>query len=224
MTLAEMEQALDLLVRDSSLRPQFARMLNDILLEVAADFDLPALRRRTPLSFPVTTSAWLWPLPETFHKNLFRCVDGAWSPVTICRGIDDLDQLDLDHDEVGAQVTHVAVMDTGMDKSLGVFPKANDTLQLWFYEKPARLVKPDNAPRCLPAEFHDRVLVSKCVIKNFQYFTDFIEDGPQKSLAYWEGQYSKGLYGSRGGDIGLINFLAKARGGPRRHGGRDPLP
>lgn len=223
MTLAEMEQGLKLVVQDASLRPHFARMLNDALLEVAADFDLPVLRRLTPLDFPVTTSNWLFSLPLSFHKNLFRCVDGVWTKVTIRRDMDALDNLDLDHDETGERVTDVAVRDTGEDKYLGVFPKANDTLRLWFYEKPARLVKPDDVPKCIPAEFHDRVLVTKCILKNFQYFTDFIEDGPQKSLVYWENQYRQGLYGSRGGDIGLINFLVKAKGGPRRHGGRDPI-
>lgn len=223
MTLADMEKALKVLVQDDSLRPQFAQMLNDALLEVAADFDLPALRRLTPLSFPVTTAEWLWPLPDTFHKKLFRCANGVWSRVTVRRDLDDLDNLDLDHDDTGDLVTDVAVRDTGMDKYLGIFPKANDTLRLWFYEKPARMVNPEDAPRCIPTEFHDRVIVSKCVLKNFQYFTDFIEDGPQKSLVYWENQYRQGLYGSRGGDIGLINFLVKARGGPRRTGGRDPI-
>jgi hypothetical protein len=223
MTLAEMEQTLALLVQDSSLKKQFARMLNDALLEVAADFDLPALRRLTPLEFPVTDAAWLWPLPQTFHKNLFRCVDGDWNPVAIRRSLDHLDNVDLNHDEVRDRVTQVAVSDTGMDKYLGIYPLANDTLRLWFYENPERLVKPDDVPKCLPSEYHDRVLVTKCVLKNFQYFTDFIEDGPQKSLRYWEDQYRQGLYGSRGGDIGLINFLVKARGGPRRHGGCDPI-
>jgi hypothetical protein len=223
MTLAEMEQTLSLVVQDASLRPHFAQMLNDALLEVAGDFDLPALRRLTPLEFPVTTANWLYALPETFHKKLFRCVDSAWSTVTIRPVIDDLDNLDLDHDEVGDLVTDVAVRDTGMDKYLGVYPLANDTLRLWFYEKPERLVKPDDLPRCLPAEYHDRVLVTKCILKNFQYFTDFIEDGPQKSLVYWDNQYRQGLYGSRAGDIGLINFLVKAQGGPQRRGGRDPI-
>ncbi len=223
MTLAEMEQALVRLVDDSSLRPQFAQMLNDALLEVAGDFDLPALRLLTPLEFPVTSTAWLWPLPEAFHKKLFRCADGNWSRVTIRRDMSDLDNLDLDHDATGDLVTDVAVMDTGMDKYLGIFPLANDTLRLWFYEKPAKMVKPDDAPRCLPLEYHDRVLIAKCVIKNFQYFTDYIEDGPHRSLKYWEEQYRQGLYGSRGGDIGLINFLVRAKGGPRRTGGRDPI-
>jgi hypothetical protein len=225
MTLAEMEQSLEAMVQDSSLRPQFARMLNDALLEIAGDFDLPALERLTPLEFPVTTSGWIFPLSETFHKKLFHCVNGVWSPVTIHRhlGMAALDHLDRDHDEVGEHVTHVAVRDTGMDKYLGIFPKADDTLRLWFYEKPAQMKKPDDMPRCLPAEYHDRVLVTKCILKNFQMFTDYIEDGPQKSLVYWENQYNQGLYGARSGDIGLINFLAKARGGPRRHGGRDPI-
>jgi hypothetical protein len=223
MTLAEMEQALKVVVQDQSLAPQFTRMLNDALLEVAADFDLPALRRLTPLEFPVTTDTWLWPLPDTFHKGLFRCADVDWNWVRIRRSLDDLDRRDLDHDEMGDRVTNVAVADTGADKYLGIFPLANDTLRLWFYEKPVQMVKADDSPRCLPAEYHDRVLVTKCILKNFQMFTDFIEDGPQKSLVYWENQYNQGLYGSRGGDIGLINFLVKARGGPRRRGGRDPI-
>jgi hypothetical protein len=223
MTLAEMEAALARLVEDTSQIPLFAQMLNDALLEIAGDFDLPALSLLNPVELEVDTSDWLWDVPETFHKKLFRALNGNGTPISIRRTLDDLIALDPDHDETGDEVVQVAVRDTGMVKKLGIFPKADDTLQLWFYEKPTVMTLATDKPTCLPEEYHWRVLVTKCVIKNFQYFTDYIEDGPHKSLVYWENQYRQGLYGSRGGDIGFINYLVKAQGGPRRRGGRDPI-
>lgn len=224
MNLAEMERRLALIVRDASLEPEFAGMVNDAILEIAADFDLPALRLLNPHSFPVTTANWLWPLPENYHKKLFRCLDSAGSPVRVLDRLEELEARDPEHTETGTHVTHVAVLDTGVDKYLCTYPLANDTLRLWFYEKPNYLEQPDDVCKCIPAEFHERVIFPRIIIKNHQLLLDQVENFDLKALQYWEGKQREGLFGSASGPIGFINFLAKARGGPRRHGGRDPLP
>jgi hypothetical protein len=223
MNLGEMERRLNLIVQDSSLAPEFAGMINDALLEIAADFDLPALKLLTPVSFSVTTDNWFYSLPANYHKNLFRCVDCNFSPVTILERLEDLEALDLDHDETGDRVSTVAVMDTGEEKFLCIYPLANDDLRLWFYQKPTRLVKNTDVPKCIPAEFHERVIFPKLIIKNYQLLLDQVENFDLKPLQYWEGKQREGLYGSAAGPIGFINFLIKVRGGPRRHGGRDPI-
>jgi hypothetical protein len=110
-----------------------------------------------------------------------------------------------------------------MDPKLGVYPLANDTLYLWYYQKPDPLLDDGDSPRWMPEAYHYRVIVPKIIIKNFQLLQDLIKDAPHQSLAYWEEQYRKGLYGEPRGDIGLINFLARCKK-PRRHGGRNPLP
>ena len=129
------------------------------------------------------------------------------------------------HDATGDHVTWVATGMQGKDYYLGIYPLplAAEVLQLWDYRKPAPLIKPADVPDCIPPEYHERVILAKCVLKNLRFFTDVIEDGPMKSQAYWEGLYRRGLYGEPMGDIGLVNYLAKLRGGPKRHGGRDPI-
>ncbi len=223
MNLAEMERRLALIVRDPSLEPEFAGMINDAILEIAADFDLPALKLFTPDTFPVTTANWIWSLPENYHKKLFKVMDGNWSPVRIARSVEDLDKLDPDHDETGDRVTQVAVMDTGMSKYLATYPKANDTLRIWFYERPGFLSLPEDSPNCIPPEFQERVIFPKVIIKNYQLLLDQVENFDVKPLQYWEGKLQQGLYGSSMGPVGFINWIIKLRGGPRRHGGRDPL-
>jgi len=228
MNLGEMELALSEVVRDSRLALSFTQKLNDTILELAGDFELPGLVLLDPVPLTVDDTAWLWPMPDSFHKKLFRVANSSvtpWVHVHIHRDIENLTRRNLAHNTTGDHITGVATAMQGAGWVLGIhpLPLAEEILQLWFYRKPAVLVKSDDTPDCIPPEYHYRVIVVKTVLKNFRLFTDAIEDGPMKSVAYWEGLYRKGLYGEPGGDIGLINYIAKLRGGPRRTGGRDPV-
>ena len=223
MNLEAMERLMAVVVQDDSLAPEFARKINDSILEVAADFDLPALKMIAPVSLPVTSADWLYELPEDFHKHLFRCADRDYIPVKVHGHFEDLDRLDINHDEVADRITSVAVAYSGDKPHLGIFPMADDTLHLWYYRKPAVLKKPEDVCDCIPPEFQERVLFPKVVIKNYQLLQDQIENFDPKPLTYWEGKLKEGFYGSPQGPIGFINFLAKEKGGPRRRGGRDPI-
>ena len=228
MNLGAMEAALAEVVKDSNLALSFDQKLNDTILELAGDFELPALVLLDPVPLTVDSSKWIWPMPDSFHKELFRVANGSvtpWSHVHIHRDIEGLTRRDMAHATTGDHVTGVATAMQGTDWVLGIhpLPLAQETLQLWYYRKPAILTDPADVPDCIPPDYHYRVIVVKTVIRNFRLFTDAIEDGPMKSLAYWEQLYRKGLYGEPGGDIGLINYIAKLRGGPRRTGGRDPV-
>lgn len=216
MNLAEMERRLALIVQDKSLELEFRSMINDAILEIAADLDLPALKLLTPCTFPVTTGNWIWSLPENYHKSLFKCVDGQWDRVGIRRHVQNIDALDIDHDEIGDHVTHVAVRDTGVDKYLCAYPKANDILRLWFYEKPNYLEKAEDTCKCIPPEFQERVIFPKLIVKNYQLLQDQVENFDPKALIYWERKLEQGR-------LGLVNWIIKLRGGPRRRGGRDPI-
>ena len=228
MNLEALEASLGEFVKDSELALSFAQKLNDTILELAGDFELPALKLLDPVFLTVDDSKWLWQMPDSFHKKLFMVRNSSltpWGHVHIAHDIEDLNRQNPEHDTTGANVSTVA---TGMQSEnwyLGIrpLPLTQNVLQLWFYRKPAILVKAGDVPDCIPPEYHFRVIVVKTMIRNFQTFTDAIEDGPMKSLAYWQNEYKKGLYGELGGDIGLVNYLAKLRGGPRRHGGRDPI-
>ena len=228
MNLEAMLAYLEDLVKDSSRSPGFTQMLNYTILELAGDFELPALKLLDPVSLTVDNSKWLWPMPDSFHKKLFMVRNSSltpWGRVHIHHDIEDLNRRNPEHDSTAANVSTVATGMQGENWYLGIrpLPLIQNTLQLWYYRRPALLTKPADVPDCFPAEYHERVILPKCVIKNFRFFTDSIEDGPMKSLTYWEELYRRGLYGEPRGDIGLVNYLAKLRGGPRRHGGRDPI-
>ncbi len=224
MNLADLIQELELIVADGSLEPYFKGWLNQAIEEIALDFDLPALKRKIPYTYSINPSTWIWQLPDVFHKKLFAIMNGDWDPVVICRTVEDLIAIDPDHDDTGDRVTHVAVDETGPVKYLYTYPLATDTLQLWFYDKPGLLDVETDVPNLMPLEFHSQVIIPKVVVKNFRLLQDMAAEPPHKSLEYWHEQYRKGLYGDKRGEIGLINYLARAKGGPRRHGGLDPLP
>jgi hypothetical protein len=225
MNLGRLRQELRLAVADSSLAVYFTEWINDAILELATDFDLPALKRRTPYPFTVSTADWLFAAPACFHKKIFQARDSDYNAIRLRpRGLADLDLLDYDHDDAGDHVTDLAWEESGTPGYVGVFPKANETINLWFYEPPATLVNEADEPVCIPAPYRARVILPKVIIKNFRLLQDMSVDPPHDSLKYWEAEYAKGLYGGARGDIGLINYLARAQGGPRRHGGRDPLP
>ncbi len=219
MTLAELEMELRLIVSDASLAPFFKNWINQAIRELAGEFELPALKMIVPTSLEVDAEHWLYDLPANYHKKLWHCASPSNPHVRVLRGIDELDRIDPYHTETGNWVDKVAVS----PDQLGIYPMAADTLSLWYYKLPEVLGDPQDPVRCIPPEFQPRVIIPKVVIKNFRILQDLIANPPHQSLAWWQAEYSNGLYGTRGGDIGMINYFAKVRG-VRRHGGRDPLP
>jgi len=155
-----------------------------------------------------------------FHKRLFKAADSNWSEIEICKRWEELDARDIDHDDTGDHVTKIAITPDG--SKVGIYPKATETLKLWFYERPTPMVLESDEPTCIPVAYRLRVIIPKVVIKNFKYLQDLIVQPPHESLLWWEEEYRKGLYGAPGGDIGMINYIARAIK-PRRHGGVDPI-
>jgi hypothetical protein len=206
--------------------------LNRAIGEISNDFDFPSLALLQPITIPVTQDEFIYSLPEDFQKKPFKVFNGDFlaypgnpfaSRIWLCHDWDELDRKDITHLETGERVTHAAFQTVGMDSRVGIYPRANDTLYVWYYKRPPKLVDNRDEPRWMPEDYHYRVIVPKVIIKNFQLLQDLIKDAPHQSLAYWEEQYKKGLYGEMRGDIGLVHFLARNKQ-PRRHGGRDPLP
>ena len=150
--------------------------------------------------------------------HLFRCADGNYNEVRRYRTLDVLDRLDIDHDETGDNVTSVAVTET----QIGVYPKANDTLYLWYYKKPTVLTRASDVPTCIPEAYHARVIIPKVAIKAYEHLQDQVENFDTKGLQYWQGKLAAGLRGSPMDGPGLIHYLSKIQGGSRRTGGRDP--
>jgi len=218
VNLGEVNAELDLIVQDLSLSANFTRWVNNAILEIANDFDLPALRLNEPVTIATTESDWLYDMPTSYMKKLFKCRDEDWNRVTVERDLDDIDSIDIDHNATGSNVTNVATRDL----IIGIYPRAVDTLKAWYYKQPTALVDNDDEPLCIPNQYHYRVLVPKIVIINFELIQDMAVNPPHKSLEYWHRKYHAGLYGDTS-DMGMINCLARDKK-PRRTGGSDPLP
>src|SRR5208337_5109205 len=228
MNLAALETRLRGIVGDTSF--SLVDFINNAILELAADIDLPTLKTLRHVDFSVTDDNWMFSAPDTFHKKIFRALDSRDNMIRHSSqrkplGFDYLENLYAiyHHHHHAPHVRVVASADTGGLKYIGVFPRANETIKLWFYQKPPVLEEPDDECFCIPPEYHDRVLISKAVLIAHENLTDLVENlGPSKQQNYWLGRLADGLNGRVGGSIGLINYLTKISGdAPRRHGGRD---
>lgn len=218
MNLGELETELALYIRDDSLATHFKDWINSSIYEIANDFFLPSLRLNEPIFLTVTESNWLYDLPTTYQKKVFKCYDSNWDKITIKHSLDNLDELDIDHDDTGDHVTHISVRDT----KIGIYPMAAEDIKLWYYKKPTDLVKSDDELTCIPKQYHSRVIISKIIIKTYHILVDIASHTPKKSLLWWRDNYHSGLFGDTS-DIGMINCLARDRK-VRRHGGGNPLP
>jgi hypothetical protein len=196
-----------------SLAPYLTSWINAAVYEIANEFPLPALRLKEPVSLTVTESDWLYDLPATYMKKLFKCYDSDWNKITVSHSLDNIDSQDIDHDETGNHVTHVAVRDT----QIGIYPKAAESIKLWYYKKPTNLIEPTDELICIPSQWHATVVIPKIVLKNIHLFEDMAED-----VIWWTLKYETGLFGGNG-NIGMINCLARDKK-VRKHGGRNPLP
>ena len=222
MNLGDLVGELNLIVRDSYLAQQFEKWINSALLELATDLDLPALRKLEPTPLTVDTSTWIFDAPTDYHKKLFRATDSEGQNIRIFYRVEDLEALDMDHDVAGDHVTSIAMHDMGYHVKVCVYPKADETINLWYYEKPETLSSHDDIVKCLPPGCTSRVIVPKVVLKNFKMLQDLMTEAPHQSFGFWIEEQKIGLYGSNRGEIGLVNLLA-LRKKPVRHGGRDSI-
>lgn len=219
MNFSRLKQELGFPTHDSALAAMAGDWLNDAVLELAADFELPKLKLKEATTLTVTETDWLYDLPATYHKKLFKVRDSNGDKVSIFKDIDVIDDEDYDHDDTGDHVTMVAFEDS----KIAIYPKAAEDLPLWFYRLPVDMSVDGDTPDGIPAAYHERVLLAKVIIKNFRLLMDMAVDMPHKSLDYWQKRYQEGLYSNSYGDIGMINFFAKNKR-IKRHGGRNPLP
>jgi hypothetical protein len=235
MTLKELEDYIDTITDDASLKPFFKDWINMAILQVASDVELPALRRVTPAA-PITVdnSNWIWPLPTDFHKLLFRCgytdsITGKFRNLTVHDRISDLEL--RDHTLVRDQVSSVATFTqedpggTGEKAYLGIYPLPTAPVNLltWYYQKPLVLTKPSDVCGCIPLPYHERVIPPYVIVKNYQAILDQAINVNIQGLTYWEGKVNEAMVGREGGPLGLRYYLAKLKGKPRRTGGRDPV-
>ena len=216
MNLERLQEELALMVRDSTHEDFYTDWINDAVLEIASDFELPGLKLKEPASLETTESDWLYDLPATYHKKVFKCRNSNGDEITVGRRIQTIEEIDYDHDETDDYVTTIAV-EAGQ---IAIFPMAEDTLSLWFYRLPVDMSESTDEPDGIPAAYHERVIIPKIIIKESAVLQDLTIQFPPN---YFQQMYSNGLYGSAAGDVGMINYFAKSKGF-KKHGGRDPLP
>lgn len=181
MNLGDMQNELGMIVQDNGkLQSLLTPWINNAILEVANDYDLPPLALVDPVPLSVDTSKWLWPLPSNFHKRLFMCKrldtdTGLLRHVEIHRHIKHLSG--KDHTRIGNAVREVAVTMQGGSVQgdnyyLGIHPLAVDTLNLWYFQKPAVLVENSDVSDCIPPGYERRVIFPKVIIQNYNYIID----------------------------------------------------
>lgn len=227
MNLGQMQTELGMIVKDDSLVSFLPGWINNAILEIATNYDLPPLALADPYQLSVDTSNWLWPLPESFHKNLFLAkradtVAGPWSQVQVFKNPAYL--VGKDHTLEGG-ISAVTVVPQGSRFYLGMHPLAEQILHLWFFQKPAILKDPDDVCDCIPFNFIPQVIYPKVIIKNYQFIVDQVIDFSftQGPFQYWQNELAKGLNGARGQGPGLLGYFNINFHPPRRTGGRDPI-
>lgn len=217
-------------LQDPTVESSIPTWLNDSMDEIAAQFEIPALRLHKPATLVTTDDEWVYPVATSltaptgmpdfaFQKKVFRVASESTPlgfvlevPMTI------LDDVDFAHSQTGDAVLRVAVE----DDTIGIYPMANDTLNVWCYRRPVPMVEDTDEPDGMPPDYGYRVLVPKTVIRALRLFPALLPYGEpgdnRRALARWEQQLQWGLYGS-GAEIGLVDYLAKQRGlttrGPR---------
>jgi hypothetical protein len=221
MTLQELEEQLNEHIQDKSLAPRLKSWINNALLELAGDLEFPPLKTVQATAFPVTSDTWLFNAPDDFHKRIFRAADSNYARIRVNHqgkplGFGDLDQANLAHDVVQDHVRMVAAGDDNGGLKVGVYPRATETIYLWYYRKPPVLTKPTDVPAFIPSEFHARVIMPKVIVRSYQKIIDMVEGGSFQPLTYWQGELTRETNN-------LKFYLAKLYNPPRRHGGRDPI-
>jgi len=206
MNFGRLKSELTLAVEDHA--DYAGQWINDAVLEIASDFDLPDLKLKTPATLTTTNSDWLYDMPATYHKKAFKCRNSLGYTLTVKTDIQDIENLDWEHTSSGDDVTTIAIE----DGKIAVYPIATDTLYLWYFRKPVDMVNDSDVPDGIPAAYVERVILSKVMVKNYRLLTDMAINNPHQSIQYWDNRYREALYGIPGGDIGMINYLAKIKG------------
>jgi hypothetical protein len=233
MNLTELQDQLDVIFRDPTNAHHYTTWLNESVRELAHQYDLPGLRLKLPATLATTTTDWQYDIstatPPTanydYMKRVFKITNSAHTRgIRIRRDVGLIDAIDPDHDETGDDVSSVAVEDTVDDAVVAIYPKANDTLNIWWYRQPIDMSVTTDLPDGIPAAFHMDVLLPMAVLKGFRVYPDIATESEldnTRALTWWEQKLKVGLYGD-GYRIGMIYSLKKSdpirQRGPRSGG------
>lgn len=226
MERSELVDKVKRVIRDPYLATFIPDWINEAIFLIATEFHLPTLRRIEPYTASLSENDWLYPtesvpFPSDYHKRLIRCENSTRTAIEIARSIEAVIGMDSDHSVTSSVVEVIGICDHR--RQFVVYPRATDTLYMWYYKKPETLDSETSELLCIPAPYDVNVLVPKVILIGFQHLPDLMIDSTDRPLQYWKQEYSTGLYGGRSGDIGMVNYFLREHG-VRRHGGDDPLP
>ena len=221
MNLTQLQDELRIVLNDPLVQSHFTTWLNEAVVELAYEYELPGLRLKLPGTLATTTANWQYLMSAvtppttgfTYMKNVFRVTNSDNEQgLRISRDTQVIDLIDPDHDETGTSVYRLAVEDDTDDATVSVYPKANDTLNLWYYRQPVAMSATTDVPDGIPAAFHRSVLIPKVVLKAMRLYPEFARDNAAdntNALRWWTGQLNAGLYGN-GYQIGMVDALRKS--------------
>lgn len=225
MNLGELTKEFKIFIQDPTIDSSLTFWFNDEMLQLAMQYELPKLKLKTPASLVTTEADWQYDLVDdvthasnyVFQKNLLRVTNSAHDRgMPIHSEIETIDRIDPDHDDTANDVDRVAIEDT----TIAIYPKANDTLSLWFYRKPVDMADDSDEPDGLDEAWHQRVLIPRVVLRAMRVYPDLAlanDSDNTRALLYWQNQLKIGLYGD-GYSIGLIHALKKGTARPKMRG------
>ena len=231
MNRGDLKTELQIILRDSTAEGSFDTWIQDELLQLAYEFDLPTMRLRTPASLAVLNNAWQYNLTAathasgfSFHKKLSRVTNALFEiGMRIDTDLNILDDIDPDHSDTGTNVQRVAYeLDLHNNAVVGIWPMATETLSVWFYRRRTTMTADTNIPE-FPDAHHVDVLLPRIILRAFRVYPELSTEGgagdAARALALWEQRYQAGIYGDNG-RLGLLDTLRKSR--PVRQRGPRP--
>jgi hypothetical protein len=219
MNFLRLKTELRSVLRDPDVENALGAWINDVILELAGEYELPTLRLREPASLVTTTSNWVYNLSAATHPTTgYAYLKRVWrvTSATLQQGFGiepefvAFDDIDRAHTQTGTAVQRVAIE----GDQVGIYPKAVDTLALWFYRRPIAMSADTDVPDGIPEPYHYKVIVPMVVLRAMRLYPDdlaFALPGDNtRALARWSAMLNQGLYGD-GTQIGMLHYIQKAQ-------------
>ena len=227
MTLDELTVEIKSVCQNPTIESSITTWLNQAVLELAGQYELPQLRLRQPAVLTTTTADYLYPITDAVHplgyeyqKRVFRITSSAFQYGFGLEGEPQwINSIDPTHAQTGESIQRIAVE----GNELVVWPKADDSLNVFYYRKPIPMVDGDDLPDGVAEPFHYRVLVPYVVLRAMRLYPEempySVTGDNTKALLRFQGMLNSGLYGD-GVMEGWLHFIQKGErvGTPRLRG------
>jgi hypothetical protein len=162
--------------------------LNDGLEDATFRVDIPQFRTNAEV-VTVVGQTWI-SLPTSYQRGLYFGVNVTEKkPVVVCIDLKSILSLFPLLDQVGP-VKYVA--EDGGRLNYQPVPTTEETLRLYFYRKPTRLIADGDEPENIPAHLHEQILVFYAAAKGWDLIEQGVAEQKKNFMAYFQ-QYELGL-------------------------------